>query len=114
MDLTEVLAVLLGWIGLEVEVGTHGANGADPVAALDVRGTLRRGEEFGSDERSPAVFAFRLEDKAGDEVASLRLYESSYVGGGWFDDEEEVLEIRSGVIKILVATVLVPDPSDAR
>lgn len=73
MSLKEILAVLLGWIGLEVEVGTHGANGSLPVSALEARGTLRKGEEFGVDDKSPAVFAFRFEDEAGDEVASLRL-----------------------------------------
>lgn len=106
--------MLLGWIGLEVEVGTHGANGSVPVSALEVRGTLRKGEEFGVDDKSPAVFAFRFEGEAGDEVASLRLYESTYVGGGWFDDEGEVLEIRSGVIQILIATVLDTPMVDAR
>lgn len=114
MDLTEVLAVLLGWIGFEVEVGTHGANGSDPVTALDARGTLRRERNSAVMTGAPAVFAFRIEGREGSEVASLRLYESSYVGGGWFDDAEEVLEIRSGVIRILVATVLDPDPADAR
>jgi hypothetical protein len=27
-------------------------------------------------------------------------------GGGWFDDAEEVLEVRSGVIQLLIAPVL--------
>jgi hypothetical protein len=27
----EILGVLLGWLGLEIEVGTHGANGTQPV-----------------------------------------------------------------------------------
>jgi hypothetical protein len=106
MDLEEVLAILLGWIGQDIEIGTHGANGAPPVAALEARGILRKGEEFGSESRSSGVIAFRFEDSAGNGVASLRLYESSFAGGRWFDDGKEVLEIRSGVIQILVATIL--------
>lgn len=38
----------------------------------------------------------------------------SYLGGGWLDDEEEVLEIHSGVIKILIATVLDSESVDVR
>ncbi len=108
MRLDEVLTVLLGWIGLEIEVGTHGADGALPIAALEARGILRRGEEFGVDDGPSALISFRLEDSAGDEVASLRLYDSAFSGGGWLDDAEEVLEIRSGVIRILVTTVIDP------
>lgn len=106
MDLEEVLTVLLGWLGLEIEVSLHGANGSPPVAALEVQGQLRKGEEFGHESASPKSFAFVLDDGDGLQIAAaIHLYESSYAGGGWYDDDEEVLEIRSGVIQILIAPV---------
>jgi hypothetical protein len=108
------LSVLLGWMGREIEVGTHGANGAQPVAALEARGILRRGEDFEEDAVRRGSFAFYLVDAAGNQVATFRLYQSSYSGGGWFDEEEEVLEIRSGVIQLLIATVVDKLSPDAR
>jgi hypothetical protein len=105
MGFEDVLALLLGWMGLEIEVGTHGANGAQPVAALEARGYLRRADDFDEGARRGS-FAFYLADAAGNDVGAFRLFQASYAGGGWFDDEEEVLEIRSGVIQILVATAL--------
>jgi hypothetical protein len=41
-----VFSVLLGWMGREFEVGTHGADGARPVAALEAREVLRRGQDL--------------------------------------------------------------------
>jgi hypothetical protein len=103
MGFEEILAVLLGWLGLEVEVGTHGANGAPPVAALEAQGRLRRGDSFGSESASPGSVLFVLDDTDGEQIATFHLFESSFAGGGWYDDAEEVLEIRSGVIQLLVA-----------
>jgi hypothetical protein len=111
MGLEEVLAVLLGWIGLEVEVSTHGTEGSDPVLALEARGILRKGEEFEARGSTSASLAFRIDDPAGNQVASLRLYESAFVGGGWFDHDKEVLEVRSGTIRILVTTSLEARPA---
>src|ERR1700735_645982 len=104
MGFEEVLSVLLGWMGCEIEVGTHGANGAQPVAALEARGILRRGEDF-ADGAPRGSLAFYLDDPAGNQVAAFRLYASTYTGGGWFDDGEEMLEISSGVIRLLIASV---------
>jgi hypothetical protein len=106
MEFEDVLSVLLGWMGQEIEVGTHGANGAEPVTALEARGILRRGDDFEKDAVGRGSLAFYLADTAGSQIAAFRLYESAYSGGGWFDDEEEVLEIRSGVIQLLIATTL--------
>jgi hypothetical protein len=103
MTFEEVLAVLLGWLGLDVGVGTHGANGAPPVTALEAEGRLSRGEGFGEESALPASVVFVLDDGEGAQIATFRLYENSYAGGGWYDDEEEVLEIRSGVIQLLIA-----------
>jgi hypothetical protein len=102
MEFEDVLSVLLGWMGREIEVGTHGADGARPVTALEARGILRRGEDFEEDAVRRGPIVFYLADPAGDPVASFRLYRSAYAGGGWFDDEQVVLEIRSGVIQLLV------------
>jgi hypothetical protein len=67
MEFEDVLSVLLGWTGREIEVGTHGANGAQPVSALEVRGILRRPdpEEVGDalagiDLLAPEAGSFRL------------------------------------------------------
>lgn len=111
MWLEEILGVLHGWLGLEIEVGTHGANGAQPVTALEVRGFLRAGEASAAPSGAES-FLFILEDDAGRQVGSFCLYEASLAGGGWFDDEEEVLEIRSGVIQLLIAAVLNEDPPE--
>jgi hypothetical protein len=112
MDFEDVLSVLLGWMGQEVEVGTHGANGDEPVTALETRGILRRGDDFEKNAVSRGSLAFYLADTAGTQIAAFRLYKSAYSGGGWFDDKEEVLEIRSGVIQLLIATTLSrPRPS---
>jgi hypothetical protein len=101
----EILAVLHRWLGLQIEVGTHGANGSQPVCAVEAQGRLLNGAEMGSESASPGSFLFTLVDDSNAQVAAFRLYENSYAGGGWFDDEEEVLEIRSGVIQILIAPV---------
>lgn len=103
MEFEEILAVLLGWMGLELEVSVHGANGAQPVAALEARGQLRRGDDFGFESASPGSFVLVLTGGDGVQAAAVRLFEASYAGGGWYDDEEEVLEVRSGVIQILIA-----------
>jgi hypothetical protein len=61
----EILGVLLGWLGLEIEVGTHGANGAQPVAAVDVQEELHRGDELGSRSASASSVLFVLRDGDG-------------------------------------------------
>lgn len=96
--------MLLG-LGLDIEVGTHGANGAQPVAAVDVQGELYRGDELGNGSAAGSSVLFVLRDGDGAQVGSLRSYEQAYKGGGWYDDDEEVLEIRSGVVQILIAPV---------
>ena len=105
MTFEEILGVLLGWLGLEIEVGTHGANGAQPVAAVDVQGELHRGDELGKRSTSGSSVLFVLRNGDGAQVGSLRLYEQAYQGGGWYDDDEEVLEVRSGVVQILIAPI---------
>jgi hypothetical protein len=103
MRFDEVLAVLLGWVGLEIEVSTHGANGAEPVTALDAQGRLRRGDSFGTESVNPGSVLFVLDDRAGTQVATFRLHERSFIHGCWYSNYGEVLEIRSGVILILVS-----------
>lgn len=120
MGFEEILAVLHRWLGLAIEVSTHGANAAQPVAALEARGRLRSGDELGAESFSPGSLLFVLVDDGDAQIAAFRLYEDSYAGGGWFDDEEEVLEVRSGVIQLLIAPVEVlgetasrPTPDDS-
>ncbi len=71
---------------------------------------LRRGDDFEKDAIRRGSLTFYVNDSAGNQVAALRLYPSSYAGGGWFDDKKEVLEIRCGVIQLLIATVDGFDP----
>lgn len=109
MDLEEVLAVLHGWLGMDVEVSTHGANGAYPVLALEVRGRLRRGEPLSAGSDQADSLMFEIGDELDRRIGSFVVSEREFGGGGWFDDEEEVLEIRCGVIKFLIA---LPEVSD--
>jgi hypothetical protein len=105
MGFEEILAVLQRWLGLEIEVSTHGANGAAPVTALEARGRLRSGDELRAESAAPGSLVFVITDDGGTQVAAFRLHEDSYAGGGWFDDAEEVIEVRSGVIQLLIAPV---------
>lgn len=61
------------------------------------------GDELGNRSGSSVLFVLRNRD--GGQARSIRLYEQAYAGGGWYDDDEEVLEVRSGVIQILIAPV---------
>jgi hypothetical protein len=72
---------------------------------VDVQGELRRGDELGNRSASGSSVLFVLHNGDGAQVGSLRLYEQAYQGGGWYDDDEEVLEVRSGVVQILIAPV---------
>jgi hypothetical protein len=109
MDPEEVLAVLHGWLGMDVEVSTHGADGAYPVLALEVRGRPRRGEPLGTGLDQADSLMFELGDDLDRQIGSFVLSTHGFRGGGWLDDEEEVLEMRSGVVKFLIA---LPEESD--
>jgi hypothetical protein len=73
MGFEDILAVLLDWLGLEVEVVTHGANGAQPVAALEAQGRLRRSDSFGTESANPGSVLFVLDDDDGKQIGSFRL-----------------------------------------
>jgi len=95
MEFEDVLSVLLGWMGREIEVGNHGANGAKPVAALEAR-VPAPGRDFDDDAARRGSFAFFLNDAAGDQVAAFRLYQSSYSGGGWLTTSKKFWRSAAG------------------
>jgi hypothetical protein len=72
MTFEDILGVLLSWIGLEIEVGTHGANGAEPVTAVDVQGEFHRGDELRNRSASGSSVLFVLRNGDGAQVGSLR------------------------------------------
>ena len=97
VDLEQILAVLHGWLGVEIEVSAHGGQGMAPISAVSVRGRLRAGDVLSRPER-PEVFLFVLVDGAGRQVGSFALDAEAFAGGGWLDEGEEVLEVESGVV----------------
>ena len=101
MDLEQILAVLQGWLGLEIEVSAHGGGGEAPVSAVSARGRLRTGDLLSPPAR-PERFLFVLVDAAGRQVGSFALDAEAFKGGGWLDGREEVLEIESGVVQLLI------------
>lgn len=103
VDLEQILAVLQGWIGTEIEVSAHGGQGRAPISAVSVRGRLRTGDVLSRPGR-PEVFLFVLVDPGARQIGSFALDAEAFVGGGWLDEREEVLEIASGVIQLLIAT----------
>ncbi|HEX4307066.1 MAG TPA: hypothetical protein VHZ54_13600 [Solirubrobacterales bacterium] len=109
MELEQVLNVLHGWVGTEIEVSAHGARGAAPVSGVSSRGRLRAGDVLSPPEK-PEVFLFVLTGVSGEQVGSFALDASAFVGGGWLDKKEEVLEVESGVIQLLITTAPEDEP----
>jgi hypothetical protein len=108
VDLEQILGVLHGWVGTEIEVSAHGGQGMAPVSAVSVRGRLRTGDVLSRPER-PEVFLFVLVDDAARQVGSFALDAEAFGGGGWLDEGEEVLEVASGVVQLLIATAVGDD-----
>jgi hypothetical protein len=111
VDLEQILAVLHGWIGTQIEVSAHGADGKAPILAMSARGNLRTGDVL-SRPGKPEVFLFVLVDFAGLQVGSFALDSEAFGGGGWLDENEEVLEIESGVVQMLITTAPEDDGRD--
>jgi hypothetical protein len=76
-----------------------------PISAVSVRGTLRTGDVLSRPDK-PEVFLFVLVDIGGRQVGSFALDAEAFGGGGWLDDREEVLEVESGVVQLLIATAI--------
>jgi hypothetical protein len=108
VDLEQILGVLHGWVGTEIEVSAHGSKGMAPISAVSVRGRLRTGDVLSRPDK-PEVFLFVLVDVGGRQVGSFALDAEAFGGGGWLDDREEVLEVESGVVQLLIATALDDD-----
>jgi hypothetical protein len=108
VDLEQILGVLHGWVGTEIEVSAHGGKGNAPVSAVSVRGRLRTGDVLSRPDK-PEVFLFVLVDPAGRQVGSFALDAEAFGGGGWLDGNEEVLEVESGVVQLLIATAVGDD-----
>jgi hypothetical protein len=112
VDLEQILAVLHGWLGVEIEVSAHGSQGMAPISAVSVRGRLRTGDVL-SRPGCPEVFLFVLVDGAGLQVGSFALHAEAFGGGGWLDEKEEVLEVESGVVQLLITTAIGDDKSES-
>jgi hypothetical protein len=112
VELEEILAVLHGWLGTEIEVSAHGGKGMAPISAVSARGRLRAGDVLSRPDR-PEVFLFVLVDPGGRQVGSFALDAEAFVGGGWLDQREEVLEVESGVVQLLIATAIGEEPEQA-
>jgi hypothetical protein len=112
VELDQILEVLHGWVGTEIEVSVHGGQGMAPISAVSVRGRLRTGDVLSRPDR-PEVILFVLVDEAGRQVGSFALDADAFRGGGWLDDREEVLEVESGVVELLIATAPEDDDPDA-
>jgi hypothetical protein len=108
VDLEQILAVLHGWLGVEIEVSAHGGQGMAPISAVSVRGRLRTGDVLSRPER-PEVFLFVLVDGAGLQVGSFALDAEAFGGGGWLDEVEEVLAVESGVVQLLITSAVGDD-----
>jgi hypothetical protein len=102
MELEQILAVLHGWVDTEIEVSAHGGRGLAPISAVSVRGRLRTGDVLSRPDK-PEVLLFVLVDPAGRQIGSFVLDAEAFSGGGRLDGKEEVLEIESGVVELLVA-----------
>jgi hypothetical protein len=76
-----------------------------------VRGRLRTGDVLSRPDR-PEVFLFVLVDPGGRQVGSFALDAEAFGGGGWLDEKEEVLEVESGVVQLLIATAVGDEDSD--
>jgi hypothetical protein len=111
VELEQILEVLHGWVGTEIEVSVHGGQGMSPITAVSVRGTLRTGDVLSRPDR-PEVILFVLVDEAGRQVGSFALDAGAFRGGGWLGDREEVLEVESGVVELLLATAPEVDDPD--
>lgn len=103
MELEQVIAVLHAWIGTEIEVSAHGGRGDAPTLAVSARGRLRTGDVL-SRPGTPEVFLFVLVDDAGFQVGSFALYAEAFGGGGWLDEKEEVLEVESGTVRLMIVS----------
>ena len=109
MELERVLSVLHGWIGTEIEVSAHGGGGMAPISGVSARGRLRAGDVLSPPEK-PEVFLFVLTGASGEQVGSFALEAAAFTGGGWLDRKEEVLEVESGVIQLLITTAPEDEP----
>lgn len=105
VDLEQILAVLQGWLGVEIEVSAHGGQGMAPISAISVRGRLRTGDVLSRPDK-PEVFLFVLVDGVGAQVGSFALDAEAFGGGGWLGEGEEVLEVESGVVQLLITTAI--------
>ena len=105
MEFDKVLGVLHSWIGAEVEVSVHGGQGRKPISAVSSRGRLRTGDVLNR-AGDPEVLLFTLVDPSGLQVGSFALYAEAFGGGGWLDGKEEVLEVESGVLQLLLVSPL--------
>lgn len=104
MEFDDALAVLLGWLGEDVQVTLHGAGGMAPVLAAELFGRLSSGDELREEGTGPANSLMFILDSSpfDEESATFILAKDAFLGARWFDNEMEVLAINCGVIQFLI------------
>jgi hypothetical protein len=102
MQFEDALSVLAGWLGEELEVTLHGANGMPPILAAELFGILRGIDELSGGHEPTDSLAFLLDSADGDEVGTFVLDKNAFQSAGWYDRKKKVLEITCGMIQILI------------
>lgn len=69
----------------------------------ELHGLLARGDELSSCSAPADAVMFILEGEEGRQAGTFILAESAFRGAGWFDPGGEVLEVRSGVVALLIS-----------
>lgn len=102
MTFDEALGVLLGWLGEDVEVTLCGADGAPPVLAAELQGSLHKGDELSGGPEPANSLMFILDSADGEEASTFILAKDAFQSAGWLNDDELVLEVTCGVIQFLI------------
>ena len=98
MTFDEALAVLHRWLGRELEVAAVSI-GSEPVMVATVAGELVAGSDLSAGgERDGAVY-FQLGGVGG---SGFFLSPGAFRGAAWHDEEETVLAVEVGSVRLLI------------
>jgi hypothetical protein len=109
MELEQVLNVLHGRVGTEIEVSAHGGGEMAPVSGVSARGRLRAGDVL-SPPGKPEVFLSSSPGPRASRSAPSPSRPPRLAGQGWLDQKEEVLGVESGVVQLLITTAPEDEP----
>jgi hypothetical protein len=91
-------------LGASALVVRHGSRLARPEEATGVA------KRVGPDRPSPRSSSSSSPGVSGEQVGSFALEAAVFTGGGRLDQKEEVLEVESGVIQLLITTAPEDEP----